>query len=332
MSLQTTLKRGYDALVHPQVRLEASTEFPLTGKTLGKAYIVGFVLFMVGSIAPMLLFFAVLFALAKFADPNVASVVFGHLFLANGEPQPFLLGSLMVSSFLGGFALEMSYLRRLMHQKGKRLRDVVGLSTKSMQGRNWLQTFWNIGWRAVLVFAFALGAEQLLSLFMHAPEQPTVDMARKLTGGSGWMFFVLAGVFAPILEEFCFRGILFQALRATFHKYRVEADATAGATQSERRSASPSGECTSGCPSKFGRALGRFVFTTASRADLGAVVVSALVFALWHLQFHPVHLIMLFAMGCLLAETFRRTGTLWTSIAVHALNNGLMALMIMYAT
>jgi membrane protease YdiL (CAAX protease family) len=163
-----------------------------------------------------------------------------------------------------------------------------------------------------LVFAAAIAVEQALSLVIHAPDQPTIDLARKLTGSSGWMFFVMAAIFAPLLEEFAFRGILFQALRATFHGYRA-----AAAGESSR----PTGW--------FGRQMGRLL-KTAGRADFAAVLSSGFIFAAWHLQFHPAHLLLLTGMGCLLAETFRRTGTLWTSIAVHALNNGLMALLIMY--
>jgi membrane protease YdiL (CAAX protease family) len=312
MSPLKMFKRCLDALVHPEIRLHASTEFPLTGKTLGKAYVVGFVLFIIGSVAPMLLFVGGMTLLAKYADPQFATRVIDLLFANDGMPTPLCLGTLMMSSFLGGFALEMQYLRRLMHRKGYRLRDVIGLSPGPLRGRTKLHTFWNISWRAILAFAIALVVEQALSLVLHAPDQPTIDLARKLTGSSGWMFFVMAAIFAPLLEEFAFRGILFQALRATFHGYRASA-----AGESAR------------VPGWFGRRIGALL-KTAGRADFAAVLFSGFIFAVWHLQFHPVHLLLLTGMGCLLAEVFRRSGTLWTSIAVHALNNGLMALMIMY--
>jgi hypothetical protein len=59
-------KRGLDALVHPTIRLKATTEFPLTGATLGLAYVVGFVLFLVGSFAPLLVFFAGMWLIANY--------------------------------------------------------------------------------------------------------------------------------------------------------------------------------------------------------------------------------------------------------------------------
>lgn len=314
-TLRTIAERVMDAVVHPTVRLKASTEFPLTGVALGKAYLVGFLLFMAGSTIPVLLFIALITGLAYYAPPETTNALFKLIFVNNADPSPFLLGTMMIASFLGGFALEMRYLRGLLHKKGCRLRDVVGLSIGPMRGRNWLATFWNIAWRAVLIFGATLAIEQTLDLFVHVPEQPTIEYARKLTGGSAWMFVVLAAGMAPVLEEFCFRGILFQAMRATFHGYRAAAEGS-----------------TSGKSSRFGRWMGRVVLKTAGRADFAAVLGSAFVFALWHLQFHPVHLLLLTGMGCVFAETFRRTGTLWTSIAVHALNNGFMALLLMYGS
>jgi membrane protease YdiL (CAAX protease family) len=310
--LRTFARRALDAVVHPTVRLKVNPEFPLTGKTLGKAYVVGFLLFIAGSFAPILLFFGAVILMAYYGSPETTNHVMNVLFADHGEPRPLLLAALMMASFLGGFAFEMSYLRRLLHRKGYRVREVVGLSVAPMRGRKWFITAWNIGWRAVLTFLFALGCEQFLSLFIHAPDQPTIEYARKLTGGTGWIFVLLAAGFAPVLEEFCFRGILFQALRSTFHGYIT---AAAGAT--------------TGATSRFGRWAGRLL-KNGARADFAAVFLSGLIFALYHMQFHPVHLLLLTGMGMVLAEAFRRSGTLWTSIAVHALNNGVMALLVIY--
>lgn len=317
MSALLSVRRIWDAIVHPHVGLPASTEFPLTGRALGKAYVVGFILFVAGSVAPMVVLMAFFWLMPRLASTDVALWFFDHMFRPDGQPTPLFLGVILMSSFLSGFALEMQYLRRLMHRKGYRLRDVVGLSAGPLRGRNALHTAWNIGWRATLIFAAAIAIEQGIAQFVHTPDQPTVDLARQLTGSSGWMFFVMAAIFAPLLEEFAFRGVLFQALRATFHGYIAAGQGTA------RDTTRPVG--------KFGRAVGKLL-KTASRADFAAVLSSGLIFAVWHMQFHPMHLLLLTGMGCLLAEAFRRTGTLWTSIAVHALNNGLMALVIMFGT
>lgn len=280
------LKHGLDALVHPTIRLKASTDFPLTGKALGIAYVVGFVLFIVGSVIPALLFVGLVALLLNTTNNETAVRMLDFLFQHSGEPKSITIALMMVSSFAGGFAAQMSFLSWLLRRRGYKLSQVVGLSTLSLRGRTALHTAWNIIWRAAVVFALVLGGEMLLNMVLPMPEQPTVEFARKMSGGTIWVFFVIAAIAAPLLEEFCFRGVLFQALRATFHRRKW------------------------------------------ARADLLAVTISGAVFALWHMQFHPVQLLVLFLMGCVLAETFRRTGTLWTSIALHALNNGLAALLL----
>jgi membrane protease YdiL (CAAX protease family) len=42
-------------------------------------------------------------------------------------------------------------------------------------------------------------------------------------------------------------------------------------------------------------------------------------------------MLMLFGMGCVLAELFRRTGSLWTGIALHALNNAVATILLFSA-
>lgn len=305
------LKRGLDAVVHPTIRLEASNQFPLTGKTLGVAYVVGFVLFIVGSLAPVIAYVGLVAALIYIGPPELSSRILDVMFQHDGQPKAITLALLMAMSFFGGFAAQMSYLSRLLRKRGYRLVDVVGLSTATMRGRNWLFTFWNIMWRAAVVWGAVIAFEQLLSLFVHAPDQPTIEYAKMLSGGSIWVFFVIAAIGAPLLEEFCFRGMLFQALRATFHQYVAHSATNTG--------------------TKTQRFLGKVV-STIGGADLASVAGSGAIFALWHLQFHPVQLLMLFIMGCVLAEVFRRSGTLWTSIALHALNNGFVALMLVIAS
>lgn len=310
--LRSHLKRLLDAVLHPTVRLEANTDFPLTGKTLGVAYAVGFVLFMVGSILPVGLFMLLILAMAYMPPSEYVASLLNLFFEHSGQPRPYLLAALMAVSFLGGFAAQMTYLSRLLRKRGYKLTDVVGLSTRSLRGSNWAITFWSIFWRAFVLFAGVLCLENVLTMFVHVPEQPTVEFARMLSGGSIWIFVVIAAIGAPLLEEFVFRGILFQALRATFHGYVAAANDPA--------------------KSKLQRWLGRVIFTNKRRAELGSVMLSAAVFALWHLQFHPLQLMLLFVMGCALAEAFRRSGTLWTSIALHALNNGLAALLLVLAS
>lgn len=308
------IRRLANAVVHPTVRLPITTEFPLSGKTLGVAYIVGFFLFLLGSLLPVGLFLLGTFGLMHFAEPETAAAVLDYMFNRDGSPKSYALAGLMASSFIGGFALQMWYLSWLLRRRGHTLTGVIGLSTRSLRGKTPLHTGWAIIWRSVAVFAMVLVVENILGMFLKGPEQPTIQFARSLSD-SMWVFFVIAAIGAPLFEEFVFRGVLFQALRSTFHGYRVAATDTTGSAPKK---------------SRIGNYLGRKLLYTQGRAELWSVVVSGAVFALWHMQFHPVQLLLLFGMGCVLAEVFRRTGTLWTAIAVHALNNGLVVLLIMY--
>ncbi|HZP80768.1 MAG TPA: CPBP family intramembrane glutamic endopeptidase [Chthonomonadaceae bacterium] len=52
-----------------------------------------------------------------------------------------------------------------------------------------------------------------------------------------------------------------------------------------------------------------------------AIVVSGLVFAFVHIS--PLALLVIFPMGMFLAYIYERTGSLWVTICIHAMNNGL---------
>jgi membrane protease YdiL (CAAX protease family) len=313
----STLKKCWNAFAHPVVRLPISTEFPLTGKTLGVAYVVGFILFVVGSFLPVGLFVGGIYLLTQLEDPRLFEGLLNLLFFRDGNPKPYTLAGLMAASFLCGFAMQMWYLSRLLRKRGYTLLGVVGLKTDSLRGRNGFHTAWSIFWRAAVTFAGVIIVEQVIGYFIRGPEQPTIEFARRLADGSMWVFFVIAAIGAPLFEEFVFRGILFQALRATFHRYRE------AATSATANGAKPVG--------RIGKFLGRTLLTTSGRAEVWSVMVSGMVFSLWHMQFHPVQVLLLFGMGCVLAEVFRRTGTLWTAIALHALNNG-VAVAVLWAS
>jgi membrane protease YdiL (CAAX protease family) len=62
---------------------------------------------------------------------------------------------------------------------------------------------------------------------------------------------------------------------------------------------------------------------------MAAIGLSSAVFALQHMQFQLVTILLLFSMGALLAEIFRRTGTLWPGILLHSLSNGLAVALLM---
>lgn len=59
------------------------------------------------------------------------------------------------------------------------------------------------------------------------------------------------------------------------------------------------------------------------------IVVSGLLFALVHIG--PLALLIIFPMGMLLAYVYERTKSLWVTITMHALNNGVSFLLLWYA-
>lgn len=60
-----------------------------------------------------------------------------------------------------------------------------------------------------------------------------------------------------------------------------------------------------------------------------AIVLSGLIFAFVH--FNPLSLLVIFPMGMLLAYAYERTGSLWVTTTMHAVNNGLAFVMLWYA-
>jgi membrane protease YdiL (CAAX protease family) len=306
--MKSLLRRGWDALVHPVVRLEA--DFPLTGARLGKAYAVAAVLFFAFSFLPALLFVGLVMALVHFASDMTAYNVLILLFNQDGTIKQSTLMALTLVSFVTGFAAELYYLSRVIRKLGYRLLQVVGLTVKPLRAGTAAAAVWAILWRAVVVFLLWTGFEQLVSMLVTAPPQPTTVFARELTGGNRVAWFVMAAVLAPVFEEVVFRGFLFQAVRATL-----------------RRCINPANHKVS----RLGRWFGQKFVKTAGRADVMAVVFSAVLFSVEHLQFQPVTMLMLFGMGCVLAELFRRTGSLWTGIALHALNNAVATILLFSA-
>jgi len=222
MSLLKLTQQGWDAVFHPTVRLSA--DFPLTGKRLGSAYLRATACFFAGSLLPLLPFLGFVFFGIKYFSPTTLRPVLEVLFTRSGELTTNALVALCVVSFACGFGFEMWYLRRHLAKQGYKLSQVVGFSLAPLKGKSWIATVWALLWRVGLAYGAWYCFEHLLALFLTGPEQPTVELVRKLSGGNLWVFFVLAAVVAPILEETVFRGFLFQALRATFRRQKPEVD------------------------------------------------------------------------------------------------------------
>ncbi|GEM_PF-645266 len=199
-----------------------------------------------------------------------------------------------ILSFLCGFGLEVWYINRVFRRNGLSLRQSLGLTLEPLGGG--LRGLWGATWRAALMLVLALALEQLIGLLpIPAHNDPTAEFMASLSGLSYFGMALLAAVAAPIFEELVFRGFLFNICRTTFRR---------------------------------GRWLKLFRGSTAM-ADFAAVLASGAVFAAFHLN--PWGFPALLVLGMLLAELYRRTGSLYSSMIMHCLNNTL-AVILTYLT
>lgn len=366
--MNSLVRRGLDSLFNPVVRL--NTDFPLTGKKLGKTYAIGVVIFFAGSLLPVFTLIGGLWLLATYGDPTFALKLLNPVLnIDNGNLNHTAETALVAFTFCTGFGAQMWYFARVLKRSGQSLRVVIGLSTQSLRASNPWLTAWALVWRVAVAYGIWFGLDMLIEKTLPPVQQNTQDFSSSLSGGNMLLWFIVSAVLAPVFEEIVFRGFLFQALRATFHRWM---EAAGGQTTIGEPVPSPSkkevegglrrllgvlvlplGKLLRWVLSPFLRALiwataplgrvcsaamqrcqsyiGRRVLNTPGRADLAAVTLSASVFAVEHMQFHPVTLLMLFLMGCFLAEVFRRTGSLWTGILLHALNNGVAVILLAHA-
>jgi membrane protease YdiL (CAAX protease family) len=465
MTLLQVVHRGWDALVHPKVRLNA--DFPLTGKRMGEAYVKATGIFFGFSFLPMAIFVVGVVLGAVYLPQEKVKQMMSLLFLPSGMLTMNAMVALCSISFCMGFGAEMIFWKRHLKTQGYKLREVIGFSLKPLWKGSWLKTGWAVIWRVAVAYAIWFCFEHAIGPYLpEGAEQPTVTLARKLSGGNFWVFLAMATLGAGFLEETVFRGILFQWLRTTFRlkepesgvadhtrlisitafvagmclpltalAYRLMAGLSVDVPMGWKpalimtligmceglvfqawyvsRSAARQkiadvslsqyllgklkpgkavmavlgrvmwmlllfGSLTlgplvgrelydgqggaiidsylhnhvfcwaiavlplvvlaiaelmmSGLPFKFGQwiyaKILRFTSKSETRADVTAILVSGAIFSLEHLQFQPATLLMLMLMGCFLAELYRRTGTLWCGILLHAINNGIAVWML----
>lgn len=272
-----------DFVFRPTVRLQPN--FPAGWGKFGLTTVVTFLWFIFGTaILPIGLTLG-LSAVAAVA-PDAAPAIQQFMLNADGSPTTQFATWMMVVSFIGGFGLASAYIARTMRRAGTSVTEVMALHTRTIAGRNSVT-------KAVVLFLSALGTFVLwmvtaavISQFVPAGHQDTVEFAKTLGGWDIVRFALMAAVAAPIFEEIVFRGFLFQGLRTNLR--------------------SSLGGC----------------------ADFTAVILSSAIFSLAHMQFNPTTMLMLFLLGCFHAEVYRRSGSLYASMALHAINNGLQVLIL----
>lgn len=197
------------------------------------------------------------------------------------DSLPLILG-VTGASFVLGFGLELWYINRQMRSDGLSLSEVVGLNLNSLNGSPVTAIKFS-----VIALLIGLVSQSLLSMLpIHPAQQAVAQFAGSLRGLPLLGFICLAGVVAPVFEELIFRGFLFNALRAACHNGRVMQTLFSG-------------------NSKF--------------ADWMAICGSSVVFAGAHLE--PTAFIHLFVLGVILAELYRRSGSLICPMLLHSLNN-----------
>ncbi len=205
-----------------------------------------------------------------------------------------LIASFAIVTFLAGFGAQFIYLRKQIHKQGRTMRDVLHLNGKNYEG----STLQLIGWGLVTCIVAAGLQQGIGAVWPLKIEDPTADLIGKMHGMSFAMMAALA-VLGPIFEEIIFRGFLFNGMRTALHK----------------RLSAP------GAPGYASQVL---------RYDLMASFGSALMFGLMHMNLAGLPLYV--AMGMVLSEAYRRSGSLYVPIIGHFLNNGAIVLIMFLAT
>lgn len=201
----------------------------------------------------------------------------------NMENALALTVGLTVVSFLCGFGLQVWYIARVLRAEGLSLRGMLSLNLDSLNG-----SWWSATWRAALTVAVGLVLAQLVHLLPFLPE-PRQEIAQFMGSLHGWQLVavgLLATVAAPFFEEVVFRGFLFNMLRTQFSRGWVSR-----------------------------------VLRGQNAADWAASIVSGAVFAAAHLE--PSAMPGLFLFGVLLAQLYRRSGSLVCPMLAHAINNSI---------
>lgn len=207
----------------------------------------------------------------------------------DGHPNMYVVLATTILSFLCGFGAELYYINKQLRLKGESIRSVIALNLNSVNGS------WGKAFRYAFVgLLVALALQNALDLIpMPKPHQATAELASSLDGAGIVGFMVLASILAPFFEEVIFRGFVFNAFRNMFSEGRIF----------------------------------QLIGQHKRVADYAAITVSALLFAAAHMDASAF--LHLFVIGCVLAEVYRRSGTLVAPMMLHAMNNMVATILIM---
>lgn len=202
----------------------------------------------------------------------------------DGHPKTWVILATTMFSFVTGFGAELYYVHKLLAKRGLNVFNVIGLNLKTLNG-SWTEAFR----RSVVALACSLLLQNLLEFLPAAPKphQAAAAMASSLDTSGVVGFTVLAALLAPFFEEVIFRGFVFNSCRNIFSEGRIF------------------------------RLLGQ----NKRVADYAAIGVSALLFAGAHMDASAF--LQLFVIGIVLAELYRRTGSLVCPMMLHAMNNAM---------
>lgn len=273
-------------------KVRLEPKFPFSWGKFASASLIALLWFMLGTVV-IPAGIAIGLTVIAAASPDASAVIQPFMTNPDGTPTTQFATWMMVLSFFGGFGLATLSIGRGFRRAGTSLSEVMALNFKAIAGSNPLVTALGAIGRVLGTYGLWIIIAIVLSQFVPPGHQDTVEFAQKLSGWDLLRFALMAAVAAPIFEEIVFRGFLFQGLRSNLRK---------GALSNR-----------------------------VGLADFAAVIISSAIFSLAHMQFNPTTMLMLFLLGCLHAELYRRTGSLYCSMMLHAVNNGLQVLLLVFA-
>jgi membrane protease YdiL (CAAX protease family) len=262
-------------------QIRLEANFPWTLGKSLKTYGIASLIYLAGTTLPMMLL-SLIFRMVLSTFPEL---------FTNLSEQGFLLIIVVMAvvCFISGFAAEVWYLRRRLKLEQFSFKKTLALNLDSLKGSRWAAI-----WRALLAFVAIIAVTQVVERLLPVSHvvDPAAEFARSLSGIPALLFVFLGVIVAPIVEEIVFRGFLYNALRTSFLSDKAM----------------------------------RF-FGKRELADLAAAFMSALVFGLFHMNFMqfpalnwaalPIYTVT----GMVLSESYRRSGSLYVPILVHAFNN-----------